>query len=57
MSAKRYKLARSSSSKKILKARKALQGMPKLQQIDLMVKAGAMTPEQATRAKKKLAEV
>ncbi len=56
MSVKRYKLARSSSSKKIRKATKILQGMSTLQQIELMVKAGTITLNQADRARKKLEE-
>lgn len=56
MSVKRYKLVQSASSQKIRKAKQALKGMSKLQQIQLMVKAGALTEDQASRAKKKLAE-
>jgi ribosomal protein S20 len=41
----------------IRKAKKSLRTMSKTRQIDLMVKAGVMTQKQATRAKKKLAEV
>ncbi len=57
MSAKRYKLEVSSSTLRIRKARKFLQKLPKVKRIDLMVKAGVMTEEQADRAKKKLAEM
>ena len=57
MSAKRYKLEVSSSTQRIRKARKFLQKLPKVKRIDLMVKAGVMTEEQADRAKKKLAEM
>ncbi len=56
MSVKRYKLAIPSSSQRIRKARKLLHTMSKSDQIDLMVKAGSMTEEQADQAKKKLAE-
>ena len=56
MSVKLYKLALSSSSQKIRKAKKMLKTMPKLKQIELMVKAGAMTEKQAEKARKKLAE-
>jgi ribosomal protein S20 len=57
VSAKRYKLEVSSSAERIRKARKFLQKLPKVKRIDLMVKAGVMTEEQADRAKKKLAEM
>lgn len=57
MSAKRSRLVRSASSQKVRMAKLALQEMPKLRQIDLMVEAGSLTEEQAKRAKKKLAEV
>ena len=57
MSAKRYKLEVSSSTLRIRKARKFLKKLPKVKRIDLMVKAGVMTEEQADRAKKKLAEM
>ena len=36
---------------------KAFREMPEEKKIDLMVKAGSMTQDQADRAKKKLAEV
>ena len=57
MSAKHYELEVSSSTLRIRKARKFLQKLPKEKRIDLMVKAGVMTEEQADRAKKKLAEM
>lgn len=57
MSAKRYKLVLPSSSLRIRKAKKTLQEMSKGKRIDLMVKAGAMTQQQADKAKKRLAEV
>jgi hypothetical protein len=56
MSVKRYKLALSTSSQKIRKARTKLKQMSKQRRIELMVEAGVMTEEQAERAKKKLAE-
>lgn len=56
MSVKRYKLALPSSSQKIRKAKKSLKAMPKLKRIELMVKAGAMTEEQAAKARRTLAE-
>ena len=57
MSVKRYKLALSTSRQRIRKARKFLRAMPRLKQIELMVKAGVMTEEQAEQARKKLAEI
>ena len=56
MSVKRYKVALSTSSQKIAKAKTKLKQMSRLRKIELMVEAGAMTEEQAERAKKKLAE-
>jgi hypothetical protein len=57
MSVKRYKLALPSSSQRIRKAKESLREMPRLKQIELMVKAGAMTEIQAEKARKKLGEV
>jgi hypothetical protein len=57
MCAKRYKLALPSSSQRIRKAKKTLQSMPMENQIDLMVKAGAMTQQQGEKAKQKLTEI
>jgi len=57
MSAKHYKLELLSSTKQIRKAMRFLQKMSKEKRIDLMVKAGVMTEEQAEKAKKKLAEI
>ena len=57
MCAKRYKLVLPSSSQRIRKAKRALREMSKLDRIDLMVKAGSMTQQQAEKAKKKLAEI
>jgi hypothetical protein len=57
MSAKQYKLAMPSSSQRIRKAKKTLREMSKLDRIDLMVKAGSMSQQQADKAKKKLAEM
>ena len=54
MSAKRYKLALPTSVQKIRKAKAALKGMTELKKIELMVKAGAMTEEQAEKARQKL---
>lgn len=56
MSIKRSKLALSESTLRIRRAMKNLENMPKAKRIDLMVKAGVMTPEQAARAKETLAE-
>jgi hypothetical protein len=42
---------------KIRKARKHLKEMPKLKKIELMVLAGAMTEEQAEKARQKLEEI
>ena len=56
MSVKRYKPALSTSSQKIRKAKTKLKQMSRLRKLELMVEAGAMTAEQAERAKKKLAE-
>ncbi|MFO0926971.1 MAG: hypothetical protein U0736_08005 [Gemmataceae bacterium] len=56
MCAKRYKLEVPSSTQRVRKARKALREMSQVDQIDLMVKAGLMTPEQAEKAKQKLAQ-
>jgi hypothetical protein len=57
MSVKRYKLALPSSTQRIRKAKMSLKAMPKSKHIDLMVKAGVMTENQAEKAKKKLGEV
>jgi hypothetical protein len=57
MSVKRYKLALPSSSQRIRKAKESLREMPRLKQIELMVKSGAMTEIQAEKARKKLGEV
>lgn len=57
MSVKRYKLELSSSSQRIRRARKAFREMSKQERIDLMVRAGSMTPEQGEKAKQKLAEL
>jgi hypothetical protein len=57
MSVKRYKLALTPANRTIRKARKSLKKMPKPKQIELTVKAGAMTEIQAERARKKLAEM
>jgi hypothetical protein len=57
MSVKRYKLALPSSSQRIRKAKKSLRTMPKLRRIELMVKVGAMTENQAEKAKQELAEL
>ena len=56
MSVKRYKPALSTSSQKIREAKTKLKQMSRLRKLELMVEAGAMTAEQAERAKKKLAE-
>ncbi len=57
MSVKRSKLAVPSSVWRIRKARERLRGMSDLEGIELMVKAGVMTREQADRAKQRLAEI
>jgi NAD(P)H-hydrate repair Nnr-like enzyme with NAD(P)H-hydrate epimerase domain len=57
MCAKRYKVVLPSSSQRIRKAKKTLREMSKLDRIDLMVKAGSMTQQQAEKAKKKLGEI
>ncbi len=56
MSVKRYKLALPESTMRIRRARKRLEAMTKDERIDLMVKAGVMTPEQAARAKETIAQ-
>ena len=56
MSAKRYELPVSESVAIIRRARAKLERMPRERQIDIMVKAGVMTEEQAARAKKAIAE-
>jgi hypothetical protein len=56
MSVKPYKLALSSSSQKIKKAKDSLSQMSQSKKIELMVKAGALTDKQAAVAKKKLGE-
>ena len=55
MSAKRSKLALSTSSRRIHQAKKALQTTSHEVRIDLMVQAGVMTKQQADKAKAKLA--
>jgi len=57
MSVKRYKLALPSSTQRIRKAKETLRAMPKLKRIELMVKAGAMTAEQAETARQKLEDM
>ena len=57
MCAKRYKLALPSSSQRIRKARVTFRKMSKLDRIDLMVKAGALTEEQAQKVRGKVVEL
>jgi hypothetical protein len=57
MCAKRYKVVLPSSSQRIRRAKQTLREMSKLDRIDLMVKAGSMTQQQAEKAKKKLGEI
>jgi len=57
MSAKRSKIAISSSAAIIRKASRALDKSTDLEQIAVMVKAGVMTEEGADRARQKLAEI
>ena len=56
MSVKRCKLTLPASTDRIRKARAKLKEMPQERQIEIMVKAGVMTVQQAERAKKKLGE-
>lgn len=57
MCAKRYNLVLPSSIQRIRKAKQTLREMSKSDRIDLMVKAGSMTPEQAEKAKKQLGKI
>ncbi len=57
MSRKPSRMRGTASSEMIRKALKNFLKMPKEQRIDLMVKAGSLTPEQAERAKQKWAEI
>lgn len=57
MSAKRSKFPISESAWRIRKAKKMLKEMSDLEGIEVMVKAGVMTREQADRAKQRLAEI
>ena len=57
MSAKRSNVALLSSNQRIRRAKRSLKAMSKARQIDLMVEAGVMTPEQVERVEKKLVDV
>ena len=57
MSAKRSKMAPSESFRRIRRAKKALQTTSQQVRIDLMVRAGVMTKQQADKAKSKLTAV
>ncbi len=57
MSKKRSRVLGSWSSEMIRKAWKNMEQMTQEQRIDVAVRAGVMTPEQAERAKKKWAEL
>jgi len=57
MSAKRSEFPVPLSVWKIRKAKKMLEEMSDLEGIEVMVKAGVMTREQAERAKQRLAEI
>jgi hypothetical protein len=56
MSAQRYEPELPSSVERIRRARLHLKTLPKQRRIELMVEAGALTAEDAERAKKRLAE-
>lgn len=57
MSAKRSKPMLPRSAHQIAQARKLLRTMPWTRKIELMVQAKVMTPEQAERAKQRLADL
>ncbi|QEH35050.1 hypothetical protein OJF2_35950 [Aquisphaera giovannonii] len=56
MSAKHSEVALPASSERIREAKAALKRIPKERKLELMVEAGAITPEQADRARKRLAD-
>lgn len=57
MSVKRSEFPVSTSVWRIRKAKRMLDRMSDLERLEVMVKAGVMTPEQAAKAKRRLAEI